>query len=96
MAGPLSRPSMNTVCVMIAAIQRETSSKNYARDWKINLIERDSSHWNDLHMALVSPGGVHGWPGQRPGHDETWVCGSAPPRLRVSFATLPWWSWDCR
>ena len=39
---------------MIArAIQRETSLKKYERDWKINLIERDNPHWNDLYMALV-------------------------------------------
>jgi predicted GIY-YIG superfamily endonuclease len=45
MAGPLSRPPMNTVC--------ETSLKKYQRDWNINLIERDNPHWNDLYMALV-------------------------------------------
>ena len=49
MAGPLSRPSMNTVSVMVPsnALIRE------ARDWKINLIERDNPHWNDLYMTLV-------------------------------------------
>jgi putative endonuclease len=39
---------------MIAAIPREKSLKKYRRDWKINLIERDNPHWNDLYMALVS------------------------------------------
>ena len=39
---------------MIAAIQREKSLKKYKRDWKINLIERDNPHWNDLYMTLVS------------------------------------------
>jgi predicted GIY-YIG superfamily endonuclease len=46
MAGPLSRPPMNTVC--------EKLLKKYQRDWKINLIERDNPHRNDLYMALVS------------------------------------------
>ena len=39
---------------MIAAIQREKSLKKYERDWKINLIERDNPHWNDLYMVLLS------------------------------------------
>ena len=39
---------------MITAIQREKSLKKYERDWKINLIERDNPHWNDLYMTLVS------------------------------------------
>lgn len=39
---------------MMAAIQREKSLKKYKRDWKINLIERDNPHWNDLYNALVS------------------------------------------
>ena len=39
---------------MLGAIQREKSLKKYKRDWKINLIERDNPHWNDLYTALVS------------------------------------------
>ena len=39
---------------MIAAMQREKSLKKYERDWKINLIERDNPHRNDLYMVLVS------------------------------------------
>jgi putative endonuclease len=39
---------------MLAAIQREKSLKKYRRDWKINLIERDNPHWNDLYMGLIS------------------------------------------
>ena len=53
---------------MIAAIQHEKSLKKYKRDWKINLIERDNPNWNDMYMTLAR--GVHGWPGQQPGHDE--------------------------
>ena len=34
------------------AIQREKSLKRYLRDWKINLIERDNPHWQDLYPAL--------------------------------------------
>jgi putative endonuclease len=34
------------------AIQRETSLKRYKRDWKINLIERDNPHWDDLYPEL--------------------------------------------
>jgi putative endonuclease len=33
---------------MRAAIQRETSIKRYARQWKINLIEAENPDWNDL------------------------------------------------
>jgi putative endonuclease len=39
---------------MMAAIQHEKPLKKYKRDWKINLIERDNPHWNDLYNALVS------------------------------------------
>ena len=38
---------------MTGAIQREKSLKKYLRDWKINLIERDNPHWDDLYMTLV-------------------------------------------
>jgi putative endonuclease len=38
---------------MNAAIQRGKSLKKYERDWKINLIERDNPHWNDLYMMLA-------------------------------------------
>jgi putative endonuclease len=38
---------------MVAAIQREKSLKKYPRDWKINLIERENPHWDDLFPALV-------------------------------------------
>jgi putative endonuclease len=35
------------------AIQREKSLKKYRREWKINLIERENPHWDDLFPALV-------------------------------------------
>ena len=34
------------------AIQREKSLKRYRRQWKINLIERENPHWQDLYPAL--------------------------------------------
>ncbi len=34
------------------AIQREKTLKRYVRDWKINLIERENPHWQDLYPAL--------------------------------------------
>jgi putative endonuclease len=34
------------------AIQREKSLKRWPRDWKINLIERDNPHWQDLFPGL--------------------------------------------
>ena len=38
---------------MLDAIQRETSLKKYKRDWKINLIERENPHWQDLYPGIV-------------------------------------------
>ena len=35
---------------MTDAIQREKSLKRYLRVWKINLIERDNPHWDDLSL----------------------------------------------
>ena len=29
------------------------SMKKWRRDWKINLIERDNPHWDDLYPALI-------------------------------------------
>ncbi len=34
------------------AIQRETTMKDWRRQWKINLIERENPHWQDLYNAL--------------------------------------------
>jgi len=38
---------------MVDAIQREKSVKKYKREWKINLIERDNPHWDDLFPGLA-------------------------------------------
>ncbi|MNJ40830.1 GIY-YIG nuclease superfamily protein [compost metagenome] len=38
------------------AIRREKALKRYLRDWKLNLIERDNPHWEDLAAAwFASP-----------------------------------------
>jgi putative endonuclease len=37
---------------MPSAIAREKQLKNWHRDWKINLIERDNPHWADLAVGL--------------------------------------------
>ena len=34
------------------AIQREKTLKQWVRDWKIALIERDNPYWNDLYERL--------------------------------------------
>jgi len=34
-------------------LQREKQIKEWKRDWKINLIERNNHHWNDLYLALT-------------------------------------------
>jgi putative endonuclease len=35
-----------------AAITREKQIKEWKRDWKVNLIERDNPHWIDLYPSL--------------------------------------------
>ena len=40
---------------IIPAIQREKSLKRYLRQWKINLIERDNPHWDDLSLEWDRP-----------------------------------------
>ena len=61
---------------MTAAINRETTIKKYRRDWKINLIERENPHWQDLYPGLIASYGIDGWPGRAalrsapPGHDD--------------------------
>ncbi|MBW8891061.1 MAG: GIY-YIG nuclease family protein [Burkholderiales bacterium] len=37
--------------LMTQAIQRERSLKEWRRQWKINLIERDNPRWDDLYPA---------------------------------------------
>ena len=34
------------------AIQREKTMKEWARDWKVNLIEQDNPRWQDLYPLL--------------------------------------------
>ena len=34
------------------AIQREKTMKEWPRQWKINLIERENPHWEDLYTSL--------------------------------------------
>ena len=36
-----------------SAISREKQIKEWKRDWKINLIERDNPHWVDLSVSLT-------------------------------------------
>jgi putative endonuclease len=36
-----------------AAIRREKQIKEWNREWKINLIERDNPRWIDLYHALL-------------------------------------------
>ena len=40
-----------------AAIRREKEIKQWKRDWKINLIERDNRHWIDCCPALLKGSG---------------------------------------
>jgi len=35
-----------------AAMRREKQIKEWKRDWKLNLIERDNPHWIDLYPNL--------------------------------------------
>jgi putative endonuclease len=49
---------------MAHAIRRENALKRYKREWKINLIEREDPHWEDLYPALTGDIGVHGFAGQ--------------------------------
>jgi len=35
-----------------AAMRREKQIKEWKRDWKLNLIERDNAHWIDLYPNL--------------------------------------------
>ncbi|MEO7160669.1 MAG: GIY-YIG nuclease family protein, partial [Polaromonas sp.] len=36
-----------------AAIQREKQLKNWKRDWKIVLIEKDNHLWDDLYSQIL-------------------------------------------
>lgn len=52
------------------AIQREKSLKRWPREWKINLIERDNPHWDDLYDEMMNwtpvPPQFDDWPSQPP------------------------------
>ncbi len=37
---------------MLDAIAREKQLKNWRREWKLNLIEQDNPHWEDLGPSL--------------------------------------------
>jgi putative endonuclease len=39
-----------------AAIDRENLVKRWRRDWKINLIETENRHWEDLYPKLLDAG----------------------------------------
>lgn len=38
------------------AFQREKQMKKWNRQWKINLIEKDNPHWEDLYFNLLGEG----------------------------------------
>ena len=54
---------------MTAAIQKEKSLKRWPREWKLNLVERDNPHWDDLYDEMMR------WTPVRPQFDD-WP---APP-----------------
>jgi len=35
-----------------AAIRREKQIKQWKRDWKVNLVERENPHWDDLYAGI--------------------------------------------
>jgi putative endonuclease len=39
--------------LMTNAIRREKTMKRWPRQWKINLIERENPHWDDLYGTLL-------------------------------------------
>jgi len=38
---------------VLGAIQREKQLKKWNRQWKINLIEKENTEWDDLYEELV-------------------------------------------
>ena len=67
---------------MTGAIQRETSLKKYRREWKINLIERDNPHWDDLFLSVVRSAGFSWVAGTEAGHDDPEGLGEPGAKLR--------------
>jgi len=51
---------------IVAAIRREKQLKKYKREWKINLIERNNPHWDDLFPTLMGVTDYERWPELRP------------------------------
>jgi putative endonuclease len=51
---------------IVAAIRREKQLKKYKREWKINLIERDNPHWDDLFPTLFGQTDYDRWPDLKP------------------------------
>lgn len=47
------------------AIAREKQLKNWRREWKIQLIERDNPDWNDLYDEIMDSGSEPGMTGGR-------------------------------
>ncbi len=41
---------------ILLAIQREKTMKHWSRQWKINLIERNNPHWQDLYPQFFAVG----------------------------------------
>ena len=56
---------------MLTAIAREKQLKNWKRDWKVQLIEKDNAAWADLWPSIlgggVDPGAGPGVTGEGPG-----------------------------
>ena len=52
--------------LMTDAIRREKQLKKYRRDWKINLIERENRHWEDLLPGLLGWRPDNPWGQARP------------------------------
>ena len=40
--------------LMTEAIKQEKTIKGWPRQWKINLIERDNPHWDDLYDQMIN------------------------------------------
>ena len=38
---------------IVSAIEREKQLKNWKRSWKVTLIEKENSEWNDLYETLL-------------------------------------------
>ena len=63
-----------------SAIAREKRIKKWNRDWKINLIEAENPHWDDLAVALFGFPPLIRHP--REGGDPSQPVGVMGPRLR--------------